>query len=105
MIRRPPRSTLFPYTTLFRSNAGVADFYVVFAKTDREANRITAFIVEADRDGFDPGQLEHKLGIKGSPTGSPTFTDVRVPSSNVLGEVDRGLAVALTTLERTRQIG
>src|SRR3712207_8571126 len=22
MIRRPPRSTLFPYTTLFRSNAG-----------------------------------------------------------------------------------
>src|SRR2546430_5405681 len=24
MIRRPPRSTLFPYTTLFRSNNGVA---------------------------------------------------------------------------------
>src|SRR3712207_6920180 len=23
MIRRPPRSTLFPYTTLFRSHAGV----------------------------------------------------------------------------------
>src|SRR2546426_6754789 len=25
MIRRPPRSTLFPYTTLFRSVAGVLD--------------------------------------------------------------------------------
>src|SRR2546430_12567744 len=25
MIRRPPRSTLFPYTTLFRSRAGPAD--------------------------------------------------------------------------------
>src|SRR5260370_25473861 len=24
MIRRPPRSTLFPYTTLFRSTAGMA---------------------------------------------------------------------------------
>src|SRR5207248_3933837 len=24
MIRRPPRSTLFPYTTLFRSRAGAA---------------------------------------------------------------------------------
>src|SRR2546422_5352549 len=24
MIRRPPRSTLFPYTTLFRSNVGFA---------------------------------------------------------------------------------
>src|SRR5215204_6474978 len=84
------------------TNATVADFYVVFAKTDRENNRISAFIVDADRDGFDPGQLEHKLGIKGSPTGSPTFTDVRVPASNVIGEVDRGLAVALGTLERTR---
>jgi alkylation response protein AidB-like acyl-CoA dehydrogenase len=84
------------------TNATIADFYVVFAKTDREKNRITAFIVEADRDGFDPGQLEHKLGIKGSPTGSPTFTDVRVPQENVIGEVDRGLGVALGVLERTR---
>src|SRR5947209_10521582 len=25
MIRRPPRSTLFPYTTLFRSLAGVVE--------------------------------------------------------------------------------
>ena len=47
------------------TNATIADFYVVFAKTDRESNRITAFIVETDREGFDPGQLEHKLGIKG----------------------------------------
>src|SRR3712207_8861412 len=30
MIRRPPRSTLFPYTTLFRSNAG-AELHVVHA--------------------------------------------------------------------------
>src|ERR671910_2602743 len=70
------------------TNATIADFYVVFAKTDRESNRISAFIVEKDRDGFDPGQLEHKLGIKGSPTGSPTFSDVRVPAENVIGEVD-----------------
>src|SRR2546430_7802968 len=26
MIRRPPRSTLFPYTTLFRSLSGQVDF-------------------------------------------------------------------------------
>ncbi len=84
------------------TNAGVADFYVVFAKTDRESNRITAFVVEADREGFDPGKLEHKLGIKGSPTGQPSFTDVRVPAENVIGEVGRGLSVALATLERTR---
>ncbi len=84
------------------TNAGIADYYVVFAKTDRESNRITAFIVEADREGFDAGKIEHKLGIKGSPTGQPSFTDVRVPAENVIGEPGRGLSVALGTLERTR---
>jgi len=84
------------------SNATIADLYVVFAKTHVEQGRITAFVVEADRPGFDPGKLEHKLGIRGSPTGSPTFTDVRVPDENVIGEVGHGLRVALGTLERTR---
>src|SRR2546430_14580187 len=31
MIRRPPRSTLFPYTTLFRSRYGGEEFAVIFA--------------------------------------------------------------------------
>src|SRR5947199_5557677 len=84
------------------SNAGVADFYVVFAVTDREKRRITAFMIEADRPGFSIGKLEHKLGIRGSPTGSPVFDDVRVPAENVIGGVGRGLGVALGTLERTR---
>jgi alkylation response protein AidB-like acyl-CoA dehydrogenase len=84
------------------TNATVADFYVVFAKTNRETNKLSAFIVEKDREGFDPGQLEHKLGIKGSPTGNPSFSDVRVPAENLIGEADRGLGVALATLERTR---
>src|SRR5919204_3016491 len=56
------------------TNLGVADFYVVFAKTDPQAGRsrgISAFVVEADRPGFSVGKLEHKLGIKGSPTGQP----------------------------------
>ncbi len=84
------------------TNASIADFYVVFAVTDREARRITAFVVEADRPGFSVGKLEHKLGIHGSPTGSPVFEDVRVPQENVIGEVGKGMRVALGTLERTR---
>jgi alkylation response protein AidB-like acyl-CoA dehydrogenase len=84
------------------SNAGVADFYIVFAVTDRDAARVTAFVVEADRPGFSIGGYEHKLGIKGSPTGSPVFDGVRVPHENVIGEVGRGMRVALGTLERTR---
>jgi alkylation response protein AidB-like acyl-CoA dehydrogenase len=84
------------------TNAGVADFYIVFALTDRENARVTAFVVEADRPGFSIGGYEHKLGIKGSPTGSPVLEDVRVPHENVIGEVGRGMRVALGTLERTR---
>ena len=84
------------------TNAGIADFYVVFAVTDRDARRITAFVVEADRPGFSIGRLEHKMGIKGSPTGSPVLDDVRVPEANVIGRVGKGLSVALATLERTR---
>jgi alkylation response protein AidB-like acyl-CoA dehydrogenase len=84
------------------TNAGIADFYVVFAVTDREARRITAFVVEKDRPGFSVPKYEHKLGIHGSPTGTPVFEDVRVPQENVIGEVGRGLGVALGTLERTR---
>jgi len=84
------------------SNLGIADFYICFAVTDRESRRITAFVVEADRPGFSVGKLEHKLGIRASPTGQPIFDEVRVPHENVIGEVGKGLSVALGTLERTR---
>jgi alkylation response protein AidB-like acyl-CoA dehydrogenase len=87
------------------TNCGIADFYVVFAVTDREARHshgITAFVVESDRPGVSTGKLEHKLGIRGSPTGQPVFDGVRVPQANVIGEVNKGFKVAMGTLDRSR---
>jgi alkylation response protein AidB-like acyl-CoA dehydrogenase len=84
------------------TNAGIADFYVVMASTDRENRRTTAFVVDADTPGFSIAGLEKKMGIKGSPTGSPVLEDVRVPQENVIGEVGKGLGVALGVLQRTR---
>src|SRR3954452_8587024 len=91
------------------TNASIADFYVVFARTPAPAGeddgrrvRLSAFIVEKDRDGFSVPKLEHKLGIKGSPTGSPVFEDVRVPAENLIGVEGKGYSMALATLERTR---
>ncbi len=87
------------------TNLGIADFYVCFAVTDRDVGHshgITAFVVEADRPGFSVGKLEHKLGIRGSPTGQPIFDDVRVPEENVVGDVGDGFRVAMSTLDRSR---
>jgi alkylation response protein AidB-like acyl-CoA dehydrogenase len=87
------------------TNLGIADFYVVFAVTDPKAGRsrgISAFVVERDRPGFSVGKLERKLGIKGSPTGQPIFDDVRIPAENLIGEVDKGMHVALGTLDYSR---
>jgi alkylation response protein AidB-like acyl-CoA dehydrogenase len=87
------------------TNLGIADFYVVFAVTDPQAGHsrgITAFVVEADRPGFSVGKLEHKLGIRGSPTGQPIFDEVRVPQENIVGDVNRGFKVAMATLDHSR---
>src|SRR3989454_8949613 len=46
MIRRPPRSTLFPYTTLFRS------VYVIAAVAGRKAGDVKAWILADDRASF-----------------------------------------------------
>src|SRR6478736_3802990 len=87
------------------TNLGIADFYVVFAVTDPQAGHsrgITAFVVEADRPGFSVGKLEHKLGIRGSPTGQPIFDEVRIPADNLIGTEGKGLSVALSTLDHSR---
>jgi alkylation response protein AidB-like acyl-CoA dehydrogenase len=87
------------------TNLGIADFYLVFAVTEPEAGHsrgISAFIVEADRPGLSIGKLEHKMGIRGSPTGQPAFDGVRVPAENLVGEEGEGFKVALATLDRSR---
>jgi len=87
------------------TNLGVADFYVVFAVTDADAGHshgISAFVVEADRPGFSVGKLEHKLGIRGSPTGQPIFEEVRIPAENLIGEVGQGFKIAMGTLDHSR---
>ena len=87
------------------TNLGVNDFYIVFAVTDPEEGHsrgISAFIVESDRDGVSVGKLEHKMGIRGSPTGQPVFDGVRVPAENLIGTENEGFKVAMTTLDRSR---
>jgi alkylation response protein AidB-like acyl-CoA dehydrogenase len=63
---------------------------------------MSAFIVETDSPGFSSPRLEHKMGIRGSPTAELHFDEVRVPAANRIGAEGEGFAVAMATLDRSR---
>jgi alkylation response protein AidB-like acyl-CoA dehydrogenase len=88
----------------FITNAGVAELYTVFAKTDPDAGHdgISAFVVEASTPGFQVGRIEPKMGIKGSTTGEIFFDDCRLPADNLLGEEGEGFRIAMRILDRSR---
>jgi alkylation response protein AidB-like acyl-CoA dehydrogenase len=89
----------------FISHGSVADLIVVFAVTDTEAprhRRLSAFVVEVPTDGFAVTRLEHKMGLRGSPTAELAFDRVRVPAANLLGEEGDGFDIAMRTLDRSR---
>jgi len=88
----------------FITNAGVAQLYTCFAKTDQTSRHrgISAFVVEADAPGFAVGRIEPKMGIKGSTTGEIFFDDCVVPAGNRLGEEGEGFALAMRVLDRSR---
>jgi len=89
---------------LWITNGGIADFFTVFAKTPEEGGRgkMTAFIVTKDMEGVSIGPHEDKMGLRASSTTTFHMDGVRVPESNVLGEVGQGFKVAMTILNSGR---
>jgi alkylation response protein AidB-like acyl-CoA dehydrogenase len=89
----------------FITHGSIANLVTVFALTDPDAGGrkgMSAFIVEADSPGFAAPRIEHKMGIRGSPTAELTFDDVRVPAANRLGADGEGFRIAMSTLDRSR---
>ncbi|MBR4158140.1 MAG: acyl-CoA dehydrogenase family protein [Oscillospiraceae bacterium] len=88
----------------FITGAPIADFAIVFCKTDpKKGNKgITTFIVDMDLPGISFGKPENKMGIIGCPTSDIVFEDVRVPDSARLGEVNEGFTNAMKTLDYGR---
>jgi alkylation response protein AidB-like acyl-CoA dehydrogenase len=92
-------------TKRFITNGSVAGLITVFAVTDPDApkrKRISAFAVEVPADGFKVARLEHKLGIRGSPTAELHFDGVVVPEANLIGQEGQGWELAMATLDRSR---
>ncbi|AWT25789.1 putative acyl-CoA dehydrogenase fadE25 [Corynebacterium provencense] len=88
----------------FITNGSRSTWYTVMAVTDPDAGShgISAFMVHRDDPGFRVGALEHKLGIKGSPTAELYFEDCRIPGDRMIGEEGTGFKTALQTLDHTR---
>jgi alkylation response protein AidB-like acyl-CoA dehydrogenase len=92
-------------TKRFISQGSVADFVAVFAVTEPEAPRharLSCFLVPTASDGFRVTRLEHKMGIRGSPTAELAFDGLRVPADHRLGEEGDGFSIAMRTLDRSR---
>ncbi|MEO6845244.1 MAG: acyl-CoA dehydrogenase [Ginsengibacter sp.] len=86
------------------TNGNTASVYLVMAQTHPEkgSHGINTFIVEKNWPGVKVGAKENKLGIRGSDTHSISFTDVKVPKENRIGEDGFGFKFAMQTLSGGR---
>ena len=85
------------------TNGGIAQVLTVMARTPVAGSRetkITAFIVTPDMPGFEVVEERmEKVGVRGTATARLAFHDMFVPKENILGELGKGLRVALTVLD------
>ncbi len=102
VARRDGNNYILDGTKKFISNAGIADFYVVFAKTDptQGRNGMSAIVVEKDCPGF---RMVRQLElIAPHPIGEFRLENCRVPAENLLGREGEGYGIMLRTLESFR---
>ncbi len=88
----------------FISGAPIADYCIVYAKTDMtKGNKgISAFVVDMKAPGVSCGKHEAKMGIVGYPTSDVVLEDVRVHKSDMLGKENMGFINAMKTLDGGR---
>lgn len=86
------------------TNSGVADYYIILAKTDPEAGAkgISAFIVPKDAEGLAIGKFEDKMGMRGSATCELAFNNLRLPADALLGQLGMGFKYAMQALDGAR---
>ena len=94
-------------TKMFITNGRYGDTFCLLARTDRAAepnhSGISCFVVEKGDKGFKVGRDLDKLGYRGLDTCELIFEDFRVPSENLVGEVEgKGFAQVMSGLETGR---
>jgi alkylation response protein AidB-like acyl-CoA dehydrogenase len=88
----------------FITNGFSADLVIVAARTSPEkgAKGITLFAVESTRSGFTRGRKLDKVGLDEADTAELSFTDVRIPADNIIGQLDNGFTHMMTFLTQER---
>ena len=88
----------------FISNGILADLVVVVCRTDPDAGHqgISLLVVERGMAGFERGRNLDKIGQHAQDTAELSFSDVRVPKENLLGEEGSGFARLMTNLAQER---
>ena len=82
------------------TNGHRGDFGTILAKT--ETGKLSMFVVESATPGFSAGKPEDLMGVKGQQVSDLFLDNVRVPGKNLLGQKDKGVKVALTSLDGGR---
>jgi len=90
-------------TKAWITHAGVADFYVLMVRTsDDGSHGISCLLADAATPGLEPGPLEHKMGLTGSPTAQLRLDGARIPAGRRMGAEGDGLKIALDALNSGR---
>jgi len=87
---------------VFISLAPVCDLAVIVART---GERFSTFLVERETSGFDTPRKENFPGLRSLPVGDLTFTNCRVPKSNLIGQEGKGIAVAISGIGAVGRTG
>ena len=88
----------------FITAGSTSDVAMIIAVTDPSLGKrgISAFITPTDNPGYHVISKEAKLGHRTNDTCQVAFENMRVPASDVLGEIGRGLSIALGNLSLGR---
>jgi alkylation response protein AidB-like acyl-CoA dehydrogenase len=91
---------------MFITNGTIAKYLNVFCLTDPDNpdrhQRHSFFIVETDRPGFEANKIHGKLGIRANDTAEVSFSNVRIPSKNLIGQEGNGFRELMAFFNLTR---
>jgi len=92
---------------MFITNGDKAETYLIFARTQpkgegKRAHGVTAFLAERGMPGLTVGQRSDVIGLRGDQPVELIFENLEVPESNIVGEIGKGVRVALTCYDHGR---